>query len=146
LHGAAAGITFTYKDYRVDGPGRFETMTLATHEFIRRFLMHVLPRGFHRIRHYGLLANGNSARLIAKARDLLAMAPREDPEARQPPKPTASAQPLPCYCPRCRGRMAVTLSFAHSWTPMVTRRSRPSSGSIPHDAESAVDPNADRDG
>ena len=58
----ADGVTFTYKDYRVEGPGRFKTMTLATHEFIRRFLMHVLPKGFHRIRHYGLLANGNRAR------------------------------------------------------------------------------------
>ena len=58
-------------------------MTLATHEFIRRFLMHVLPKGFHRIRHYGLLANGNRAAAIAKARELLAMAPREDPEAPQ---------------------------------------------------------------
>jgi hypothetical protein len=51
-------------------------MTLGTHEFIRRFLMHVLPKGFHRIRHYGLLANGNRVRLIARARELLAMAPR----------------------------------------------------------------------
>jgi hypothetical protein len=62
-------------------------MTLATHEFIRRFLMHVLPKGFHRTRHYGLLANGNRAGAIVKARDLLAIAPREDPEAPQVPKP-----------------------------------------------------------
>ena len=56
-------------------------MTLSPHEFIRRFLMHVLPKGFHRIRHYGLLANGNRAAMIAKARELLAMAPREkEPE------------------------------------------------------------------
>ena len=91
--------------------------TLATHEFIRRFLMHVLSKGFHRIRHYGLLANGNRAAAIAKARGLLAMAPREDPEAPQVPKPAASAQPLPCCCPRCGGRMVVMLIFAHSWAP-----------------------------
>ena len=45
------GVTFSYKDYRIEGPGRFKTMTLATDEFIRRFLMHVRPKGFHRIRH-----------------------------------------------------------------------------------------------
>ena len=49
-------VTFKYKDYRIEGPGRYKTMTLATDEFIRRFLIHVLPKGFHRIRHYGLLA------------------------------------------------------------------------------------------
>src|SRR5579862_8273333 len=50
------GVTFRYKDYRRDGADRQQVMTLASHEFIRRFLLHVLPRGFHRIRHYGLLA------------------------------------------------------------------------------------------
>jgi hypothetical protein len=52
----ASGVTFRYKDYRRDGADRHQIMTLATDEFIRRFLLHVLPRGFHRIRHYGLLA------------------------------------------------------------------------------------------
>ena len=55
------GVTFRYKDYRADGRARYKTMTLATDEFIRRFLIHVLPHGFHRIRHYGLFANGNRA-------------------------------------------------------------------------------------
>ena len=113
----ADGVTFTYKDYRIDGPGRFKTMTLATHEFIRRFLMHVLPKGFHRIRHYGLLANGNRAAAIAKARDLLAMAPREEKPQAASAAETAVQQPLPCCCPRCGGRMVVTLIFAHSWAP-----------------------------
>ncbi len=54
----ATGVTFKYKDYRIEGPGRYKTMTLAAGEFIRRFLLHVLPKGFHRIRHYGLLASG----------------------------------------------------------------------------------------
>ena len=66
------GVTFKYKDYRIEGPGRYKTMTLATGEFIRRFLIHVLPKGFHRIRHYGLLASGNRVATIARARQLLA--------------------------------------------------------------------------
>ena len=70
------GVTFKWKDYRIEGPGRYKTMTLPTGEFIRRFLMHVLPKGFHRIRHYGLFANGNRAANIARARELLAMPPR----------------------------------------------------------------------
>ncbi len=71
----ADGITFKYKDYRIEGPERYKTMTLDPHEFIRRFLLHVLPKGFHRIRHYGLLANGSRADNIAKARALLAILP-----------------------------------------------------------------------
>jgi hypothetical protein len=113
----ADGVTFTYKDYRVEGPGRFKTMTLATHEFIRRFLMHVPPKGFHRIRHYGLLANGNRKAMVAKARELLAMAPREVPGQTAPAAETAAPRPLPCCCPRCGGRMIVTMVFVHGWAP-----------------------------
>ena len=69
----ASTVTFTYKDYRLEGPERYKTMTLATDEFIRRFLMHVLPKGLHRIRHYGLFANGNRAANIAMARELLSV-------------------------------------------------------------------------
>jgi hypothetical protein len=79
------GVTFKYKDYRIEGPARYKTMTLATDEFIRRFLIHVLTKGFHRIRHYGLLANGNRSENIAHARQLLAAPARpketETPEA-----------------------------------------------------------------
>ena len=57
----AKAVTFKVKDYRIEGPGRYKTMTLDAHEFIRRFLIHVLPKGFHRIRHYGLLASGTGA-------------------------------------------------------------------------------------
>ena len=70
------GVTFKWKDYRIEGPARYKTMTLPTHEFIRRFLIHVLPRGFHRIRHYGLFANGNRTGNIARARKLLAVPSR----------------------------------------------------------------------
>ena len=65
-------ITFKCKDYRIEGRDRYKRMTLATDEFIRRFLIHVLPKGFHRIRHYGLLAKTSGADNIARARELLA--------------------------------------------------------------------------
>ena len=67
------GVTFKWKDYRLEGRERYQVMTLATHEFIRRFLMHVLPAGFHRIRYYGLLASGKRAENIARARELLTL-------------------------------------------------------------------------
>src|SRR5246127_5992508 len=70
-----AGITFRYKDYRIKGPSRSKTMTLAPGEFIRRFMLHVLPKGFHRIRHYGLLASCRTkAEILAHARELIAAA------------------------------------------------------------------------
>src|SRR5215472_5265975 len=68
-------IAFRWKDYRVDGPDRWKTMRLQPHEFIRRFLLHVPPRGFHSIRHYGLFASTNRAESIATARALLNVAP-----------------------------------------------------------------------
>ncbi|MGX5806467.1 transposase, partial [Bradyrhizobium sp. Arg314] len=86
-----AGVTFRYKDYRRDGADRQRVMTLATDEFIRRFLLHVLPRGFHRIRHYGLLAGGSRKDCLALARQLLAVAPAvtndppADPDDFRPP-------------------------------------------------------------
>src|SRR5262249_31394364 len=69
------GIAFRWKDYRIDGPDRWKTMTLAPHEFIRRFLLHVLSKGFHRIRHYGLFANGERAANLARARELVGVPP-----------------------------------------------------------------------
>ncbi len=90
-------VTFRYKDYRRSGPDRQQVMTLATDEFIRRFLLHVLPPGFHRIRHYGLLASGTRQTALARARELLAAAPppaasdaTNDPSFR-PPCPAAAA-------------------------------------------------------
>src|SRR5947209_10407943 len=88
----ASGVTFKYKDYRADRRARYKTMTLATHEFIRRFLMHVLPKGFHRIRHYGLFAKASCADNIARARELLAVPkPQGEPadaDATDPNEPT----------------------------------------------------------
>ena len=66
------GVTFTYKDYRTDGSARYKRITLSPHEFIRRFLIHVLPKGFHRIRHFGLFAKSSCTDNIARARELLA--------------------------------------------------------------------------
>ena len=71
------GVTFKWKDYRVEGRDRYKQMTLATFEFIRRFLIHVLPKGLHRIRHYGLFAKDACADNIARARELLATAKSE---------------------------------------------------------------------
>jgi hypothetical protein len=81
------GITFNCKDYRIEGPARYKMMTLATDEFIRRFLIHVLPKGFHRI--YGLLANGNRPGNIAHARQLLALPARRP---KQPETPEAALE------------------------------------------------------
>ena len=92
----AKTVTFKIKDYRINGPARYKTMTLATHEFIRRFLIHVLPTGFHRIRHYGLLASGVKANNLVLARKLLDVAPPvPEPEdiAAEPPTPL---KPCPC--------------------------------------------------
>jgi hypothetical protein len=111
------GVTFQYKDYRLDGPARYKTMTLDPHEFIRRFLMHVLPKGLHRIRHYGLLANANRAANIAKARELLGAAPHlvepHEHKAAAPDEPRV----LPCPCPRCGARMLIIETFAPGCEP-----------------------------
>src|SRR5262249_26303139 len=73
------GVTFKWKDYRIEGPERYKIMTLAAGEFIRRFLIHVLPAGFHRIRYYGLLASGKRAENVARARELLLTPPQVIP-------------------------------------------------------------------
>ncbi|MCP5112523.1 MAG: IS91 family transposase [bacterium] len=102
-------VTFTCKDYRRDGAERYGTMTLDVDEFIRRFLMHVLPKGFHRIRHYGLFANGNRAANIQRARELLGAPPAADTdEASEPPDDQRhGVRPCPC----CGGPMIVVEVF-----------------------------------
>ena len=111
------GVAFRWKDYRIDGPERWKTMTLSPHEFIRRFLLHVLPKGFHRIRHYGLFANGHRAANIARARELLGAAPA--PRVVEPEKTPPQDEPrvLPCPCPRCGGRMILIEVFAPGCEP-----------------------------
>ncbi len=104
-------VAFRYKDYRADYAERWKTMKLNTDEFIRRFLSHVLPKRFHRIRHYGLLANANRDANIAKARELLAGAAIEDEPTTQDPASCDEARVLPQPCPCCGGRMIVIETF-----------------------------------
>ena len=105
------GVTFRYKDYRRDGAERQRTMTLVADEFIRRFLLHVLPQGFHRIRHYGLLASAGRKANVARARKLLAApAPSETEELAPEPDPRP-----PCPC--CGGRMVVIEILRRSAQP-----------------------------
>src|SRR5512136_2492166 len=99
------GVTFRWKDYRAKGKTRHKTMTLTTDEFIRRFLLHVLPCGFHRIRHYGLLANGSRRDNLALARELLHVAPPSLEESAD----KQSVVPAPTFvCAHC-GRAMVVL-------------------------------------
>lgn len=97
-------VTFRYKDYRRDAADRQRTMTLSPDEFIRRFLLHVLPKGFHRIRHYGLLASTGRKANVARARKLLAV----------PASAEADTAPLPDVrppCPCSGGRMVIIETF-----------------------------------
>jgi Putative transposase/Transposase zinc-binding domain len=113
------GVTFRWKDYRIEGRDRYKTMTLSTDEFIRRFLIHVLPRGFHRIRHYGLFARPSCANNIARARELLA-APKSPCDAGAGAATEQSQTPAhPCPC--CGGRMVIIEIFQRGCAP----RSRP---------------------
>jgi len=98
------GVTFRYKNYRCDGADRQQVMTLDADEFIRRFLLHVLPRGFHRIRHYGLLAGATRRAHLERARQLLGVAPRPD----DAPEESIDIRP-PCPC--CGGHMVVIETF-----------------------------------
>jgi len=115
------GVTFKWKDYRIKGRDRLSTMTLDAAEFIRRFLLHVLPSGFHRIRHYGLFAGTVRARNIERARQLLAapdaLPERSRVEADSKPETASPARQCPC----CGGRMIIVETFEG------VRHARPSS-------------------
>jgi hypothetical protein len=115
------GVTFRWKDYRArdgaTGGAWIKTMTLSADEFIRRFLLHVLPDGFHRIRHYGLFASGTRAVNIARIRSLLAPAPPLD---QVDPQPAHNEPPAPA-CPCCGGRLVIIERFRPGTHP----RTRP---------------------
>jgi hypothetical protein len=125
------GVTFKWKDYRLEGPERYKIMTLATGEFIRRFLMHVLPAGFHKIRYYGLLASGKRAENIARVRELLTppMVPIEAIKAlsvdasEQTAEPQTEKHPCPC----CGGHMIIIERFERGCQP----KHQPSAGRTP---------------
>jgi len=114
------GVTFRYKDYRRNGRARFGTMTLMPNEFIRRFLLHVLPNGFHRIRHYGLLASATCKANVARAKELIAAPlPSIDPATEHDdPDLAADAAADRCPpCPCCGGRMIIVESFGRGGQP-----------------------------
>ena len=99
------GVTFRWKDYRAERRTRHKTMTLATDEFIRRFLIHVLPRGLHRIRHYGWMANANRVEKLTQARELLQVKPAE---VSCDESDVCQADPgFPWVCPTCAAPMIV---------------------------------------
>ena len=111
----STGVTFKFKDYRIEGPGRYKTMTVTPSEFIRRFMLHVLPKGFHRIRHYGLLAGGPAkAAIIERARELIAAAAPVQPAPilDEPPADEGASADKPVHaCPCCGARMIIIEVF-----------------------------------
>ena len=114
-------VTFRWKDYRAKSENRYKTMSLATDEFIRRFLIHVLPRGFHRIRHYGLFANGQRAENLVKTRKLLGVKTPQDSDDDD------TAAPDWLLCPACGATMRIIEIFEPGHTP----RSPPHRGRDP---------------
>jgi hypothetical protein len=103
------GVTFRWKDYRREGADRKQAMTLAPEEFMRRFLLHVLPDGFHRIRYYGLFSNGRRRASLERCREILAFAVLAHKTAALNRVFCGVPQPQwdPCVCPYCGGAMAV---------------------------------------
>jgi len=111
-------VSFKYKEYRREGQARYGVMTLDAHEFIRRFLLHVLPNGFHRIRHYGLFANTARAENVAKARALLGGAVQPTLAQDTTSANTASPEPAtPTPCPCCGGPMILVEVFERGAMP-----------------------------
>ena len=112
-----SAVTFKWKDYRIKGRDRYKRMTLTADEFIRRFLIHVLPDGFHRIRHYGLLASASRADNLARARQLLAAAARQTQSDDAQTSAPDDARTLSHPCPCCGGRMLIIESFEPGCSP-----------------------------
>jgi hypothetical protein len=110
-------VAFKWKDYRAKGDARYKLMTLDADEFIRRFLIHVLPKGFHRIRHYGLFANANRAGNIALARQLLGV-PESAPSSEEGGGAEDGLEHEEWNaCPCCGGRMIIIETFAPGCQP-----------------------------
>jgi len=122
------GVTFRVKDYRRSGAERYRTMTLAPGEFMRRFLLHVLPSGFHRIRHYGLLAGATRKATLERIRTLLAPAAPAATAANDGVAGDTTAAPKDAShrpsCPCCGGRMIVVETFERGQPPRGPPRTR----------------------
>lgn len=116
-------VRFRWKDYRAKDRSKNKVMTLAAGEFVRRFLMHVLPNGFHRIRHYGLFANGHRVENLALCRELLdvSSSPKSPDTMGQADQCKAPVEPPPCPC--CGGRMQIVETFdgGYSRSPPAKR-------------------------
>lgn len=113
----ANGVTFRVKNYRVDGPRRYTTMTLTPDEFIRRFLILVLPKGQHRIRHYGFLGNGRRVANIARIRDLLQAKASDTDQNQDNDSTDDQPRALTLPCPHCGGRLIIIDSFPRESQP-----------------------------
>jgi hypothetical protein len=113
------GVTFRYKDYRIKSHDRWKSMTLPTDEFLRRFLLHVLPRGFHRIRHYGLFANAERSDHLNRARVLLGQPPPAVTAAEQ--RTEQPSAPCTYTCPACGSAMIIV----RTWLPQRGARAPP---------------------
>jgi hypothetical protein len=111
-------VTFKWKDYRANADARYKLMTLDVDEFIRRFLIHVLPDGFHRIPHYGLFANANRAGNIALARQLLSM-PAAPSSSESDNATGAHENEQWNTCPCCGGRMIIVETFEPGCQPQL---------------------------
>ena len=110
------GVTFKWKDYRAKHQKRYKTMTLKTEEFIRRFLIHVLPKGFHRIRHFGLLANPVRNPNLKRLRTLLNNYTNETASENPTDTPKATFP-----CPTCGAAMTIIETL----TPTYQARAPP---------------------
>jgi Putative transposase/Transposase zinc-binding domain len=118
-------VTFRWKDYRAEGRDRPKVMTLSAGEFIRRFLIHVLPHGFHRIRHYGLLASGTRADNIARARRLLDVTAAQSEAADTNGADANGSEPNSHPCPCCGGRMTIIERFQRGCAPRTPPAASP---------------------
>lgn len=117
-------VTFRVKDYRLKGAGRHTSMTLTTPEFIRRFLIHVLPKGQHRIRHYGFYGNGNRAANIARIRHLLGVRAFEQDQDNNTSPTVEPPRVLALPCPCCGGRLIIVKTIAPTQHPRAPPRSQ----------------------
>ena len=111
-------VSFKWKNYRVKEQNRHRTMSLTHDEFIRRFLLHVLPSGFHRIRHYGLTANTGRKKNLGKARQLRNVNEPIIPLDKALSSEAKSHEPTPTFvCPCCGAGMIVTDVLHHLYLP-----------------------------